>query len=168
MAATSLKAVLVPKMNQALDSPEVIDPVRIEELHRPSGLGRRKTSEKQYPAVLRQERFQRMPFYDDSASGQIHTMGFLKCHPLGKKTAILHCRTATAEIIGQGPVSSHNPVARNDRRIWIDVQRISNGTRASRTADNLGNLPISSNASFRDALHRFIDSFRKQCRFQSW
>ena len=55
-----LKMSFVPEVNQPLNPPEIIDPVRVKEFHAPPGLRRRKTAQKQHLSVHRQKRFKRM------------------------------------------------------------------------------------------------------------
>ena len=55
-----LEAFCVSEMDQALDAPEVIDKVGVEEIHRPALARRRETAEKKRRRVRRQERLKRM------------------------------------------------------------------------------------------------------------
>ena len=57
------EVVFIVEMDEANDSPEVVDPVGVIEWHAPAvGLGR-ETAQKQYPGVLGQEGFKRMLLY---------------------------------------------------------------------------------------------------------
>ena len=58
----NLEMALVLEKEQAADPPEIVDPVRVVEVHAPaSGLGR-EAAEEEYPGFLRQERLERMLF----------------------------------------------------------------------------------------------------------
>jgi hypothetical protein len=54
-----------------LDSPVVIDKIRIEKIHTPSLALRRKTAQEQHLSMLRQERTERVILYTTLAAGDI-------------------------------------------------------------------------------------------------
>lgn len=66
----------VPKMNQAHDAPEVIDPVGVIERHAPAVRLGRKTPEEQNPGALREERLKGV-FFDGRRAGHVVCL-FLK------------------------------------------------------------------------------------------